>query len=606
MFLATDAADWLASLFEHHTRCMLEPPSSSQHSAWINSAAVLRSALTTLLRLRPETAHWTLIFEYELPRERGRRPDVVLLAGGSILVLEFKDFATPLQAHLDQVAAYARDLRHYHAGSHNRLVLPVLVPTLSEATSSERDGVRIMPPVALAGALAVTVDATDDIVLDLQSWLYADYAPLPSLVAAARTIFQHEPLPQIRRAQSAGIAETVAQLVQIVSHAEARSERHLALVTGVPGAGKTLVGLQFVYHTHFEQGSGRRAAVFLSGNRPLVQVLQYALGSKAFVQDVHGFLRQYGVTQDRRPAEHIWVYDEAQRAFDAAQAGEKRAHHVSEPEDFLHLGQGMPGWAAVVGLIGEGQEIHVGEEEGLQLWNDAIAATGGAWTVHCPTKLESFFTHAAQVRSSDDLDLTTSLRSHLAEDVQHWVAQLLRGELPAAAATAAQIRDQGFHLYVTQDLRRAAKYVHLRYRGQQEKRYGLLASSKARNLARYGVNNDYEVTKNLPAGPWYHDPPASPRSCCQLRSVATEFAAQGLELDFPLISWGDDLRWVSGKWVSPQPFQTKARDPHQLRLNSYRVLLSRGRDGLLVFVPPTAPMETTFGALTSAGLTVLR
>jgi hypothetical protein len=377
------------------------------------------------------------------------------------------------------------------------------------------------------------------------------------------------------------------------------------LVTGVPGAGKTLVGLQFVYTARLDENDARRPAVFLSGNGPLVQVLQHALGSTVFVQDVHGFLKQYGGTAQRSPEEHIWVYDEAQRAWDAERVAQKRGHATSEPEDFLRLGEKLDSWAMLVGLIGDGQEIHLGEEAGLEQWNEAIASVSGEWHVHCPSRIAHLFHAAASVSVNDKLDLTRSLRSHLAEDVQRWVEYVLKGDFERAADIAPLIEDQGFELYATRDLDTLKSYVRERYDGVEDKRYGLLASSKAKNLPNYGVHNEYHFTRRVRVGPWYNDPPDSDFSCCRLHDVVTEFGAQGLELDFPLVCWGEDLRWNDNRWQSPPQPRSKARNPHQLRVNSYRVLLTRGRDGFGVFVPPEAALADTYRNLISAGMTSL-
>ena len=359
----------------------------------------------------------------------------------------------------------------------------------------------------------------------------------------------------------------------------------------MPGSGKTLVGLQFVYQTHFGDWGGRQQAVFLSGNGPLVEVLQYALKSRVFVQDVHGFLKSYGGNQSRVPQEHIWVYDEAQRAWDANQVMEKRGHPTSEPEDFLRIGARKRSWALMVGLIGEGQEIHVGEEAGLAQWNQAIAAMPEPWVVHCPTKIAHVFTAAAGVETSDHLDLTVSLRTHLAENVQDWVANLLDGRLEQAAELATTVRKQGFDLYLTGSREEAEDYVRERYRGQEDARYGLLASSKAK-LNDYAIYSDYLSTRSLRVGPWFYDAPDKPLSCCRLRDPVTEFQCQGLELDFPIVCWGQDLAWDGKAWQSQVPRRTKARDPHQLRINSYRVLLSRARDGMCIWVPEVAGRHT--------------
>lgn len=577
-------------------------PDESQFVAWQNAYDVLFQSFSELISSRPTAGNWNLIFEYELPRERGRRPDLIILTSETILVLEFKDFAAPLQSHLDQVTAYCRDLRYYHSESHTLAVSPVLVLTKYSGISLVQDNVEVASPNSLFETLNRLVPMSSEHLVDVQKWLRGDYDPLPSLITAARLIFAHESLPRIKRARSAGIPEALKELHAIADRAEENSERHLALITGVPGAGKTLVGLQFVYSQHGAEQSSSKKAVFLSGNGPLVKVLQHVLKSSVFVQDVHGFLKQYGGDKSARPLEHIWVYDEAQRAWDSSRVQGMRGHPASEPEDFLRIGERMPSWAMMIGLIGQGQEIHIGEEAGLQQWNDAIAAMERPWIVHCPDAVSHFFKSAALVLQNDRLNLTASLRSHLAEDVQDWVMQFLDGKINEAADLAEKVNSQGFNMYVARSLDAAKDYVRQRYHSADEKRYGLLASSKARNLAAYGVQNGFTFTRRLREGRWFNDGPESRFSCCALHDVATEFQCQGLELDFPIVCWGDDLLWSGSEWVSRRSVRSAAKDPHRLRINSYRVLLSRGRDGFVVFVPDDQSMDATFSVLRSAGL----
>jgi hypothetical protein len=612
-FLEIGVEPWLDALCAHQLRCMgtASELAAAQEVAWRNCHSVLANSFQRVKERVPSARNWTLIFEYELPRERGRRPDLVVLTESNVLVLEFKDFSQPLLSHFDQALAYARDLRHYHSGCRGRNVHAVLLATKSKASKELRDGVHLTSPGDLAVLLCSLGTPNSETpntehTIDPHDWVNSDYAPLPSLITAARLIFRHEPLPQIHKAHSAGIPETLRTLHAISEDAKRRGELHLALVTGVPGAGKTLVGLQFVYGNHFATQSSEKAAVFLSGNGPLVKVLQHVLRSSVFVQDVHGFLKQYGGDKVQRPMEHIWVYDEAQRAWDSERAQQMRGHLTSEPEDFLRIGERMESWAMMVGLIGQGQEIHIGEEAGLKQWNDALTSMSGKWVVHCPTALAGMFTAAARVEPDNTLSLTTSLRSHIAEDVQTWIVQLLEGNLRTASGTAARMTAQGFQLYLTNDLKYAADYVRQRYESQTEKRYGLLASSKAKNLPKYGVQNGFTFTRRLREGPWFNDSPDSRFSCCALHDVATEFQCQGLELDFPIVCWGDDLLWSGAAWTSHPSPRSAAKNPHQLRLNSYRVLLSRGRDGLVVFVPPEAEMASTYSALGSAGFKNLR
>lgn len=601
-FLLLTKVDWFTALQDHHQRCMNCPADQSQVLAWDHEFDILVKELKQLIQVKPALGTYTIIFEYELPRERGRRPDVIIL-GSAVFVLEFKDYSKNFQAHIDQVAAYARDLKHYHAGSQQSTVVPILVLARSKELIKRDDDVIILSPDRIADVFTVESELESGSLIDPAVWIAAEYSPLPSLIQAARTIWNKQPMPQIKRALSAGIPQTIAELIRIAELAQSKNELHLALVTGVPGAGKTLVGIQLVYENHLDSSDIRNNAVFLSGNGPLVKVLQHALKNSIFVQDVHGFLKDYGGSGSKIPHEHIWVYDEAQRAWDAERVNEKRGHATSEPEDFLKLAERMNSWALMVALIGEGQEIHLGEESGLPQWNDALSVMKKPWTVHCPEKISHQFTAQMKVEKSPVLDLSVTLRSHLAEDVAQWIASMLEGDLLHARSLAERVTSQGFDVYLTNDINVATQYVKERYQGQEDKRYGLLASSKAKNLPAWGIHNEYNYTKNMREGPWYNDPPGSFNSCCALRDVATEFSCQGLELDFPIVCWGNDFTWVENRWKTPKVTKlNKAKDPHQLRVNSYRVLLTRGRDGFIVFVPNEIGMRSTYEALVGAGV----
>ena len=604
-FLEISSEDWLQALGQSYATLYAQQATQTQRQAWDDSYQVMQVALTSVTARRSQSQDWTLVFEYELPREGGRRPDLVILAEGQVLVLEFKQKARATNSDRDQAMAYARDLADYHQGCRDRPVVPILVPTRGQGEPPLGDSPLVLYPSAIAPYLQAIPTGKADI--DPKAWVQADYAPLPTVIQAARQIFQQEPLPDIKRARSARIPEVMDYLHQLAAQAAAQKERHLVLVTGVPGGGKTLVGLQFVHQYPGEDSDAEGAsAVFLSGNGPLIQVLQYALKSKVFVQAIRNFYIQHQVRRQTAPAEHIIVFDEAQRAWDAERMAEKYGITTAAAGAVLTIAQRIPDWCIVLGLIGEGQEIHVGEEEGTEQWNEAINAVsqdGGSWQVHCSPEQADYFTalSSGQIHTDDRFNLTTSLRSHRAKDLQTWVAHLLKGQLDEAAALMPRLQADGFSAYLTRDLEAAKAYCRDRYAQSPAKRYGLMASSRARNLADYGLPNDYLATRRVKPGPWYIDPPDSPLSCCALDSAVTEFGCQGLELDFPVVGWGNDLQWDGTQWTS-RVRQKNVADPRRLRLNSYRVLLTRGRDGFVVFVPPEEGMERTVEALIRAGL----
>jgi hypothetical protein len=287
-FLTLSKDDWLNALQKHHQRCMNCSADQSQLLAWDHEFDLLTKELKQLLQVKSIVGTYTIIFEYELPRERGRRPDVIIL-GSSIFVIEFKDYANILQAHIDQAAAYARDLRSYHAASQQSKVVPILVLARAKDMITLKNDVIIISPDRIADIFYVESKMEIGSFIDPAMWIAADYSPLPSLIQAARIIWEKQPLPQIKRAQSAGIPHTIAELIRIAQVAQTNNQLHLALVTGVPGAGKTLVRIQLVYESHLEQSEKENIAIFLSGNGPLIKVLQYALKNSIFVKDVHGF-----------------------------------------------------------------------------------------------------------------------------------------------------------------------------------------------------------------------------------------------------------------------------------------------------------------------------
>lgn len=589
----------VSSLESHLERLLGFPASGSQLAAWREEEALLRGALRDLAVARPEVTDWGVALEYELHLEGGRRPDVILHCGERIFVLEFKQAAVAPSGAVDQVIAYGRDLAEYHKASHGLSVEPVLVLTGSSLVSTSAEGLAILGPSQLAAYLD---DRAVSGHLDFTSWLESPYEPLPTLVEAARMIFREEPLPRIRRAESAGIPEAVNLLVRLTKEAQRDSLRMLAMLAGVPGAGKTLAGLSLVY----DRLADDHDAVFLSGNGPLVQVLRDALKSKTFVQDLHAFITTYG-TSTRAPGHHIVVFDEAQRAWDGGYMAWKGRGTASEPDLLVEVGERLPEWCALVGLVGDGQEIHSGEEAGIQQWRAALAQRASeGWEVHCPPRLADAF-DGQSVTEHGELDLTVSLRSRRAEDLHAWVAALLDGRLGDAARLAATIQHQGFPMYVSRDLERCKAYLTERYQDEPERRFGIIASSKSqRFLPQHGVDSSWPATKKVNFAHWYNREMGQPGAGSNLEAVVTEFGCQGLELDMPLVAWGDDVVWSGRDWnVKPGRPQYPQEDPVQLRLNCYRVLLTRGRDGLLVFLPNDPAVDLTEHALLAAGLSPL-
>jgi hypothetical protein len=605
---------------------LIPDASAEQIRAWDQSIPSLQTEVREVVGAEPEAERYTAILEYELPLEV-RRPDVILLVRGAIVVLELKGRLSATQADIDQAAAYARDLRCYHRHCADREVHAVLVPTAARGYLEVRSGVHVTGPDALDSLVRRLQPAWPSDVTNADSFLSSDaYCPLPTLVRAARELFEHGDLRRIRRARAA-TDPAVEEIRRVVLEASKTSTRRLVLVTGIPGSGKTLVGLRAV-HAHFlddvvSDRSGRTRgapAVFLSGNGPLVQVLQYELrgaggGGKTFVRDVKNYVMHYSRGPGRIPPEHVLVFDEAQRAWDMEHVATKHGaeHARSEPDHFVEFAMRIPDWCVVIGLIGEGQEIHVGEEGGLVQWREAIehSSSPDQWVVHGPERaLEVFSGSRVLLRPSSALSLDTEIRFHAAEEIDEWVSEVLLGErTEGCRSLAIRLESNAYHLRMTRDLAVAKAYLWRRYEDQPLARFGLLASSRDRDLAAFGVDNSFQATKLVRYGPWYSDGQESPSSCRHLRETVTEFGAQGLELDSVLLAWGTDLVREQQRWTDRGARRYRrgshVRNPFQLRLNAYRVLLTRGRDGTVIFVPPIGILDETAAFLEQCGVTAL-
>jgi hypothetical protein len=203
------------------------------------------------------------------------------------------------------------------------------------------------------------------------------------------------------------------------------------------------------------------------------------------------------------------------------------------------------------------------------------------------------------------LSLDNEIRYHLAPMVHTFVeAALERGDPAEALPIADELDARGFRFLLTRDLDAARDYICTRYAGAPEARYGIMASSKARELPQFGINNTFMAAQRLRLGPWYNAAPDDPRSCCQLVQPVREFESQGLELDFVLLAWGSDVMRLRGRWDISRALGTRGhvRDPYQLRLNAYRVLLTRGRDGAVIFVPALDCLDETYRYLLACGV----
>jgi hypothetical protein len=610
----------------------------TQRDAWLEQISILREAL------RPYQGDaGKVYFEFAVPRV-GKRIDVLLVLRHVLFVIEFKVGADRFSvADLDQVWDYALDLKNFHETSHERVIAPVLVATRAPSTpivvgtTAHRDGVFAPIRSAVPGlgrAIAEVLafgERSAHAPVDAGHWEGGRYCPTPTIVEAALALYGRHSVEEISRsdAGATNLTCTSEAVCRIIRSAREGAHKAICFVTGVPGAGKTLVGLN-IATKHFDR-AGELYSVFLSGNGPLVSVLREALARdkvrregeqgrivrkgearsevKAFLQNVHHF-RDDCLDDAAAPVEHVVLFDEAQRAWNLDQTAkfmrQKKgrpdfAH--SEPEFLISCMDRHRDWAVVVCLVGGGQEINTGEA-GIGEWIDAVLRSFPEWHVHISPQLhDSEYGAGAVLRALEgragvhlhpELHLGVSMRSFRSERVSAFVKAILDLEDAQARGLHAGVV-RHYPIYLTRDLSKAKAWMRAQARGTE--RYGVVVSSQAERLKPHAI----DVRSPMDPIHWFLGPKEDVRSSYYLEDVATEFHVQGLELDWAAVVWDGDFRWSRQGWqhfsfVGDRWNRVRNAERQAYLKNAYRVLLTRARQGMVIVVPEGDPSDPTRAA----------
>lgn len=618
-----------------------------QRDAWLKQLELLRPALAGL--------SGSMFLEFTIPR-MGRRIDAVIIEGPVLFVVEFKIGADRIdRAAREQVWDYALDLKNFHEASHGPAIVPILVATEWRGSARPElvpDDDRVYQPVVcnsdgLRKAIDFAMAEISGEGIDQAAWPVAPYRPTPTIVEAARALYAQHSVEAIARfdAGAQNLNTTSRRLDEIIDEARSSEKKIICFVTGVPGAGKTLVGLN-VATLHRRKPHDPTRAVFLSGNAPLVKVLCEALtrdevarqqtGGNAertpvirskvesFIQNVHHF-RDDMLADDRAPDEHVAVFDEAQRAWNLRKTAnfmltrkKRPGFSRSEPEFLIACMDRHTDWAAIICLVGGGQEINTGEA-GIDAWLQAVSANFPHWLVHISPNLTDSEYSAGEaisqirdhpnVRLDISLHLSVSMRSFRAERVSAFVKSLLDCDRYRAENLIKDIVSK-YPIFVTRDLDAGKSWVRAMARGTE--RYGLIASSKAQRLKPHAIDIRVDVNPVH----WFLNDKDDTRSSYYLEDAATEFQVQGLELDWACITWDGDLRYTGNGWGfhdfrGDRWMAIHNHDNQNYLRNAYRVILTRARQGMVIFVPPgeasdpTRPpaiYDSTYDYLTDLGI----
>ena len=650
-FYQSSISDFLSSsvdiIFGQMSRADEMDTAATQKYAWEQEISIMKKVLVPF---KNEEA-W-ILFEYSIPR-LGKRVDVVVLLRERVFVIEFKAGETDfLHQDVDQVMDYVLDLKNFHQGSNDRRIVPILVATESNQHStvcqlSHYDDGVYEPLLTDAFHLGEIMNLvlsdnipTGSYKVALCDWARSRYSPTPTIIEAARSLYLNHSVEDITRHEAEGeqLERTTKYVQQVIHETKARGGKSICFVTGVPGAGKTLVGLNVAV----QQESDEDLAVYLSGNGPLVAVLTEALTRdrqaqekakgnkitkkeaerevKRFIQIIHryrdnmlGKVKVVNGCLEIDPekelkdhiagygeVENIAIFDEAQRSWDkehiAGWLNRKKGFAdfpMSEGEFLIWSLDQRKDWAVIVCLVGGGQEINTGEA-GIGEWIRALNETFPDWQVYISSqltakeyaegKVKELLDKKLNVTYSDNLHLAVSMRSFRAECLSNMVHYLLDGESGKAKEVYESIADR-YPIVLTRDIEKAKEWLRSKARGNE--RYGMVVSSKAYRLKPLAI----DVRCKPDTVHWFLDDINDVRSSLFLEDAASEFDIQGLELDWTCLVWDGDLRYNGtawdyfefnggSKWNRINKAERKA-----YQINAYRVLLTRARQGMVICVP---------------------
>lgn len=589
-----------------------------------------------------------VVFEYEIAR-RSKRIDLVILYKSLVFCVEFKTGQEDISLqNLRQVEEYALDLRDFHLKSKEKIILPILATGLQTSrTTVELESLKVNT-VGINNLSESIIDSVTSLNSDdktnLQDWINSPYKPTPNIIEAAKSLYINNTVADIANYGSVNLTQTVDEVQRVIEVSKKENLRSIIFITGVPGSGKTLAGLEALHKIRNLENEG---AVFVSGNGPLVEILREAIAiNQSELQKIsitearrqmstlidHAYKwRNYYLNNTKEiPPEHILLFDEAQRAWTkdrltswSSRQGERV--EMSEPEAFLKIMERVSDWSVVVCLVGGGQEINTGEE-GLSEWGEALEQLT-IWKINTSPKVldetenqsmqlyENKKSIPKDINISNNLHLEMNVRSPRAEKLNNFVDSILQNNIEQAKINLPSKFE--YPIYLTRDLKEAKDTL----RQISSGRYGLLASSQARRLRAFGVETNLLRSESGNAQPnWFLKDENDIRSSYSLEIPATEYDCQGLEIDYGLVAWGGDTyfdestgNWVVRKFKGTKWQLMRSEIDFQYGLNRYRVLLTRSRKGMVIFVPKGDSKQTTnkefydgtFNLLKSLGLEIV-
>lgn len=597
--------------------------SKSQEFAWMNCLNFIK---TNLSQLSPEMKKFELIFEYSLPGTVHERPDIFLLTENKVICLEFKNKETPqVDDNKDDVAQaihYKEWLENHHKVTRDKglEVKSYLVCTHKNARSGELRGIRILTANDFCDV--ITKELTGEQHCSFENeWLQSPRTEMPDMLRAIEILYREKRIPYISDVNM----NCLNRVKKFIDAAKKQHKKILILINGVPGSGKTAIGQSIVFE---ENKNGKANAVYLSGNKPLVEVLQYQINQASknentaenAIQDMYAFKTGYfsnnktNYKENKKvPEQSILVFDESQRAWDK----EKTNRGFSEPEGLFDVGERIfkkNQYAVLIGLFGNGQAIYTGEEGGISLWEEALMKYNDWFVIASDEFVSDFRALGKRFKLENVMHLPVSLRADFI-DCSPWVEKVISRNNPPFNEVQSELnklQNTSMRILVTRDFAKVQKRTEEINKNHPDWKYGLLISNFAEQSVINKALPDWTLEKyshNLvnsgEYGPWFNG------ACKNLEKACTVYGNQGLELDCPIVLMGGDYIRQNGKWIprgNRYNYDVQIRnykDPDTIVENNYRVLLTRARKEMIILIPNDRVLDETYQYFVDMGVDVL-
>ncbi|WP_242133397.1 DNA/RNA helicase domain-containing protein [Aestuariivivens marinum] len=560
--------------------------SKGQIISWNKSIDLIRNIF------EKDNPNWHIFFEFLIPLSSGKRPDIILTNGVNIFIIEVKNKSEYTTADLDQITGYKLDLEFYHSTAKNFEFHPVLLLLRADDMYGTCNSITIVSPDKLKTLLLQNYQ--EFLMIHPKSLNDGVFKPVPGIMEYAKDIFKNKEIQTIEKGCFENSHLIISELSEIIKRSEESKEHSVVFISGAPGTGKSAIGLK----TCFDHNG-----LYVSKNRQFADNLKKEIGSEGNIKTNHNFITEYSKS-DRVPDWNVVVLDEAQRLWRKGKMSYYFGLEMAESELLVKKFISKE-WCVLVVLIGNGQEIGSDESCDFYIWKDAMESSNKKWNVYGAGKVKWEFHRGKMINYHDrpSFNLTNSFRNFKTPNFPKFVDNLLDHHsginsilFNSLKSQYSKLKKGGLKILITRNYDKALEYCRERYQDRPNSFCTLTSSASYINdLEDLNFQNsivyDYNKSSKLEINDYLNNNGKIAENE-KISFPLSEYSSIGFELQMPIVIWGLDYLWYHGSWNFD--FETSIFGNTYLRVNTYRILLTRGRDGVVLFFPPVWNFNNTY------------